>query len=132
MFLNLLILAIVTLGLLALIIYLGNNEKYTFGRLKKPNSKPPKIRGKNMRKKNKELLVAVNVLEVDKGTKRKPATLKLTMTFPHYLKEANETAQDLLNKLIGQSLGGDIIIQGLTLSWYDNSVEKKEEGKDEF
>jgi len=68
----------------------------------------------------KSLNVACNIKAVSRRTDRKPARITFEFEYPSYLKCSTDLADDLINKLLSQMLGGDIQIKGLRLLWFEN------------
>ncbi len=69
----------------------------------------------------KELLICFNIRGVERATKKKPARMLIEFDFPHYLKESQKMGNDLIDKLLQQSiLFSDVKIKGLSLVWNED------------
>jgi hypothetical protein len=65
----------------------------------------------------KSLSVNFNVAEISKATKRKPAYIKIAFSYPRYFFNATKEANEFVDKLMAQTMGGDIKIKNLRLVW---------------
>ena len=71
----------------------------------------------------KSLSVIFNVKKIAKATKRNPAEITFAFTYAPYLKCSTDLADDLVNKLLPQLMGGDIKIMDLCLTWFEDDKE---------
>jgi len=69
----------------------------------------------------KELMICHQIKSIERSTNRKSARMTIEFNFPPYLKCSKDMADDLIDKLINQSMSfDDIKIKGLSLKWSED------------
>ena len=75
----------------------------------------------------KELFIQNNIVSIDRGSKRKPPTITIALQMPHYLPECQKNADELIDRLLKQAMGRDIVLCQLSLTWNYNERELQKE-----
>lgn len=65
----------------------------------------------------RDLAIQCNVVEVNKATKRKPASINIEFSYPSYLGAATKLADRLVEGLITEAISDKLPIRALKLTW---------------